>query len=630
MENFDIKEELKKLPDKPGVYLMHDAEDHIIYVGKAVILKNRVRQYFQKRDDRTPKIERMIAQIAWFEYIVTDSETEALVLECNLIKEYHPKYNTMLMDDKTYPFVRVTVDEAFPRIMFARRLKHDKARYYGPFVNAGAVREAIRLIQKLYKIRTCGRKLPEEIGRERPCLDRHIGLCDAPCAGVVSEEAYAQQLAAALRFLDGNYQEVEDVVEQKMLAASEELDFEAAAGYRELLFGVRKLRESQKITETGEADRDIIALAQDDREVLAQVFFVRGGKLIGRDHFRVKAAEGDDTPQILSDLLKQFYSGTPFIPGEILLQEMPAEAESIEQWLRVKTGHKVSLVSAKRGKKHKLLELAEENARLLLSQNKEKVKRQEARTVGAQKELADTLGLPVVTRIEAYDISNISGFMSVGSMVVFENGKPKPNDYRKFRIQSVEGPNDYASLAEVLTRRFSHGLEEQKMMRENSLDEKYGKFTAFPDLILMDGGKGQVNVAEEVLDELGLDIPVCGMVKDDRHRTRGLYRNGVELPIDTHSEMFHLITRVQDEAHRFAIEYHRSLRSKGQVHSVLDDIEGIGPSRRRALMRTFGNIDDMRAATYAQLLAIPEMNRPAARTVYAFFHDGEIPEDPDD
>lgn len=629
MENFDIKEELKKLPDKPGVYLMHDAEDRIIYVGKAVILKNRVRQYFQKRDDRTPKIERMISQIAWFEYMVTDSETEALVLECNLIKEYHPKYNTMLMDDKTYPFVRVTVEEAFPRIMFARKLKHDKARYYGPFVNAGAVRDAMRLIQKLYKIRTCSRKLPEEIGKERPCLDQHIGLCDAPCAGCVTEEEYGARLAEALRFLEGNYKEVEDAVEQKMLAAAEKMEFEEAAAFRELLFGIRTLRESQKITETGEADRDIIAVAMDEREVLAQVFFVRGGKLIGRDHFRIKAAEGDELPQILSDLLKQFYSGTPFIPGEILLQQMPEEAESIERWLTVKTGHKVSLVAAKRGKKHKLLELAEENAKLLLSQNKEKAKRQEARTIGAQKTLAEMLSLPVLTRIEAYDISNISGFMSVGSMVVFENGKPKPNDYRKFRIKSVDGPNDYASLAEVLTRRFSHGLEEQMMMRENRLDEKYGKFTAFPDLILMDGGKGQVNVAEEVLQGLGLSIPVCGMVKDDRHRTRGLFKDDVELPIDTHSEVFHLITRVQDEAHRFAIEYHRSLRSKGQVHSVLDDIDGIGPARRKALMRTFGNIDDMRAATYKDLLAIPEMNRAAAKTVYAFFHDGEIPDDED-
>ena len=627
---FNIQAQLKKLPHKPGVYLMHDAEDHIIYVGKAISLKNRVRQYFQEGYHKTPKIQRMVSKIAWFETIVTDSETEALVLECNLIKENNPKYNTMLTDDKGYPYIRVTVEEEFPRIMLARTAKRDKSRYYGPYTNAGAVKDTIRLIQKIYKIRTCGQKLPEDIGKKRPCLNYHIGQCDAPCQGKVLPEEYRKSIAKVQHFLDGNYKEVLDLLENKMMAASDEMDFETAAMYRELLFSVRHMEERQKMVDNGMENRDIVALAADWKDAIVQIFFVREGKLIGRDHFHVRVAEGDSEEQILSDFLKQFYSGTPFLPKEIFVQQELSEAPLIEEWLSTRAGHKVSLVTPKRGEKHKLMELAEKNAHMVLEQDKEKVKRQEARTIGAVRELSDLLGIPCANRMEAFDISNISGFESVGSMVVYEKGKPKRNDYRKFKIKWVQGPNDYASMEEVLTRRFTHGLEESQMLRERGIEDEYGKFTSFPDLILMDGGKGQVNIAEGVLDRLGLSIPVCGMVKDDNHRTRGLYFHDEELPIDHHSEMFQLITRIQDEAHRFAIEYHRARRGKAQIHSVLDDIEGVGPARRKALMREFKGIDAIRAASVRELAAIPEMNRNVAKVVYAFFHDGEIPEDEDE
>ena len=623
---FNIEDELKKLPERSGVYLMHDADDHIIYVGKAIILKNRVRQYFQPGYHKSPKIQRMVSQIAWFEYIVTDSETEALVLECNLIKEYRPKYNTMLTDDKAYPFVRVTVNEAFPRVMYSHRMKQDGARYFGPYTSATSVKETIKLVQKLYKLRTCSRKLPEDIGKERACLNYQIGLCNAPCRGLITPEAYNENLSKAVDLLEGHYEPIEKSIEAQMKEAAENLEFEEAANYRELLFSIRHMREAQKITDTNGENRDIVAVAIDGEEAVAQVLFVRDGKMIGRDHFHMKVADGDGQAQILNEFVKQYYAGTPFLPSEILLAEMPEEAELLSQWLSVKTGHKVGFVVPKRGEKHRLMEMAADNAALLLTQNKEKVKREEARTIGAVRQLSEMLDIPSLHRMEAYDISNTSGFQSVGSMVVFEDGRPKKNDYRKFRIKSVDGPNDYASMQEVLTRRFTHGLEEAQMMRERGVDEEYGRFTAFPDLIMMDGGKGQVHAAEEVLRSLGLDIAICGMVKDDNHRTRGLYYHDVEIDIDRHGEAFHLITRIQDEAHRFAIEYHKSLRGKAQVHSILDDIDGIGKVRRRALMRTFSTIDAMRAATVDEIAAIPEMNRSVAKIVYAFFHDGEIPD----
>lgn len=611
---FDIQEELKKLPGKPGVYLMHDEKDEIIYVGKAVSLKNRVRQYFQSSRNKGAKIEQMVTHIRRFEYIITDSELEALVLECNLIKEHRPKYNTMLMDDKAYPFIKVTVEEPYPRVMLARRMAKDKSRYFGPYTSAGAVKDTIELIRRLYHVRSCNRKLPRDIGKERPCLNYHIHQCKAPCQGYISEEEYRKSIQEVLRFLGGNYEGILKDLEEKMNQASEDLEFERAIEYRELLSSVQKIAQKQKITDTAGEDRDILAVASEGEDAVVQVFFIRGGRLIGRDHFYLKIGEGDGAGEILSSFVKQFYAGTPYIPAEIMLPEPVADAEVIEEWLSGKRGRKVHIRIPQKGMKEKLVELAEKNAALVLNTDKERLKREEGRTIGAVKELEKILGLTGIRRMEAYDISNTSGFASVGSMVVYERGKPKRNDYRKFRIKGVQGPDDYASMEEVLTRRFQHGLEEQKEGKD------LGGFREFPDLILMDGGKGQVNVALEVLEKLGLSIPVCGMVKDDNHRTRGLYYNNIELPIDKDSECFRLITRIQDEAHRFAITFHRQLRGKSQVHSVLDDIPGVGPARRKDLMRHFENIEDIRNADIEELKKLPSMNEKSARDVYHFFH----------
>lgn len=605
---FDIEEELKKLLAKPGVYLMHDEKDTIIYVGKAISLKNRVRQYFQSSRNKGLKIEQMVPQIARFEYIVTDSELEALVLECNLIKEHRPKYNTMLKDDKSYPFIQVTVNEPYPRILFARRMKKDKSKYFGPYTSGQAVKESIELLRKLYQIRACNRSLPREIGNDRPCLYYHIKQCKAPCQGYISKEEYRSQVDQALDFLNGNMKGVLKDLEAKMLEASEELRFEDAKDYRDLIEHVRRIGERQKITRSGGEDKDVIALAVDKEDAVAQVFFIRDGKLIGRDHFYLRVAVRDSKADILLSFLKQFYSGTPFIPRELVLSDQIEEQEVLEEWLTKKRGQRVHIRVPKKGQQEKLVELARRNAGIVLSQDREKLKKEEGRTIGAMKEIEEWLKLPGLVRIEAYDISNISGFQSVGSMIVYEKGKPKRADYRKFRIKSVQGPNDYASMKEVLTRRFQRGVDED------------AGFERLPDLIMMDGGRGQVNIALEVLRELGLNIPVSGMVKDDKHRTRGLYYRNVEIPIDRDSEGFKLITRIQDEAHRFAIEYHRLLRSKGQVHSILDDIPGIGPGRRKELMRHFQGIEEIKAATVEELAALPTMNGKVAQQVYDFFH----------
>ena len=614
MENFNIQEELKKLPGKPGVYLMHDEKDAIIYVGKAISLKNRVRQYFQSSRNKGAKIEQMVTHISRFEYIVTDSELEALVLECNLIKEHRPKYNTMLMDDKTYPFIKVTVNEPFPRVMMARRMKKDKAKYFGPYTSAGAVKDTIELIRKLYHIRSCNRSLPKDIGKERPCLNYHIHQCYAPCQGYISGEEYRKSIDEVVRFLNGNYDPILKELEEKMLDASENLEFEKAIEYRELLASVQKIAQKQKITDTAGDDRDIIAMASEGEDAVVQVFFIRGGRLIGRDHFYLKIAENDTKSEILSSFIKQFYAGTPYIPAELMLPEEIEDQEIIEEWLTTRREHKVRLRIPKKGTKEKLVELAQKNAQMVLKNDKERLKREEGRTIGAVKELEKILGLTGIIRMEAYDISNTNGFDSVGSMVVYEHGKPKRNDYRKFKIKSVQGPDDYASMNEVLTRRFEHGL------RERQDESETGGFQAFPDLIMMDGGRGQVNIALEVLEKLNLHIPVCGMVKDDNHRTRGLYFNNVELPIDRNSECFRLITRIQDEAHRFAITFHRQLRSKGQVHSILDDIPGIGERRRKALMRRYRSIEGIRDATVEELAETESMNIGSAKQVYEFFH----------
>lgn len=612
---FLIEEELKKLPGKPGVYIMHGEKDEIIYVGKAVSLKNRVRQYFQSSRNKGAKIEQMVTHITRFEYIVTDSELEALVLECNLIKEHRPKYNTMLKDDKTYPFIKVTVNEPYPRVLFSRTMKKDKAKYFGPYTSSTAVKDVIELVRKIYMVRSCNRSLPRDCGKDRPCLYYHMKQCTAPCQGNVSEEAYKQNIGQVLHFLNGNFQETIDQLTEKMMAASEEMRFEDAAGYRDLINSIRRIGERQKITTYGEEDRDIIAVAMDESEDLreqdavVQVFFMRGGRLIGRDHFFLRVARGDTKAQVLSSFLKQFYAGTPFIPAEIMMQTEIEDGEIIEDWLTARRKQRVHIRVPKKGTKEKLVELAKENAWMVLSKDRERIKREEGRTIGAVKEIEDWLGLKDIVRMEAYDISNISGFESVGSMVVYEKGKPKRSDYRKFKIKWVQGPNDYASMEEVLTRRFTHESKGE-----------YDSFSILPDLILMDGGRGQVNIARKVLGELGIDIPVCGMVKDDNHRTRGVYFNNVEIPIDTSGEGFHLVTRIQDEAHRFAIEYHRSLRSKEQVHSVLDDIPGIGETRRKALMRRFRSVENIRDASVEELSQTESMNLQSAEAVYQFFH----------
>ena len=618
---FQIEEELKKLPGQPGVYIMHDAKDAIIYVGKAISLKNRVRQYFQSSRDKTAKIKQMVSKIARFEYIVTDSELEALVLECNLIKEHRPRYNTMLKDDKTYPYIKVTASEEYPRILFSRQMKKDKNKYFGPFTSAGAVKDTIELIRKIYRIRACSRKLPQDMGKDRPCLYYHIHQCDAPCQGYISQADYQKSVKQAVGFLNGQYEPVMKYLEEKMRTASETMEFEKAIEYRDLLDSVRKVAQKQKITSQSMEDRDIIAMAKDERDAVVQVFFVRDGKLIGRDHFHMNLTGSESKAEILNSFVKQFYAGTPFVPHEIWVQEELEDAEVIASFLTARRGQKVRFVVPKMGEKERLVELAEKNAKMVLSQDKEKIKREELRTIGAMNQIGSWIGLSGIKRVEAYDISNISGFESVGSMIVYENGRPKRNDYRKFRIRTVQGPNDYASMREVLLRRFSHGLEETKKLQAEGGDLAMGSFTRFPDLLMMDGGRGQVNIALEVLRELQLEIPVCGMVKDDNHRTRGLYYQNVEIPIDRHSEGFQLITRIQDEAHRFAIEYHRSLRGKEQVRSVLDDIKGIGPARRKSLMRTFKTIEAVREASVEELEAAPQMNRAAAEAVYIFFRD---------
>ncbi len=615
---FDIQEELKKLPHKPGVYIMRDDRDVILYVGKAIDLRNRVRSYFRENVGRGPAIDKMITLIARFEYIVTDSELEALVLENNLIKEHSPKYNTLLKDDKTYPYIKVTMGEEYPRILFSRTMKKDKSRYFGPYTSAAAVKDTIDLLNKLYQLRTCNRNLPKDAGKDRPCLNYHIKQCQGPCQGYVSPEEYRRQVAGALEFLNGNYSPILKELETKMLAASEQMEFEEAASYRDLYNSVKQVSQKQKITDSVGEDKDILALYQDESEAVVQVFFVRDGKLIGREHYYMTNVSENNKQGILQEFVKQFYAGTPFIPRELMLQYEIEDAELIEKWLSERKGSRVYLRVPKIGSKEKLVELAAQNAKLVLSQDREKLKREEGRTIGAAKEIADLLGLEHIYRMEAFDISNISGFENVGSMVVFEKGKPKSSDYRKFRIKTVTGPDDYACMREVLTRRFVHGMERTKELENPETDRDLDSFTRFPDLIMMDGGRGQVNIALEVLQELRLDIPVCGMVKDDNHRTRGLYFNNVELPIDTRSEGFKLITRIQDEAHRFAIEYHRSLRSKGQVKSVLDDIPGVGPARRKALMRHFASLEDIRNATLEQLLEIPEMNRRVAEEILAF------------
>ena len=620
--DFNIKEELKKLPHAPGVYLMRDEEDTIMYVGKAIDLHNRVRSYFGTRvAGRGPQITQMVRLVARFEYIVTDSELEALILENNLIKENRPRYNTLLKDDKTYPFIKVTLGEPYPRVRFSRTMRKDKSKYFGPFPSAQAVRKTIDLVNKLYGLRTCNRVLPRDIGKDRPCLDYHMKLCCAPCAeDSVTREEYLKRVEAAIAFLNGDYKETARELERRMEEASAAMAFEDAARFRDLLAGVEAVMQKQTVTDKSMDDRDIIAVAVDGEDAVVQVYFEREGKIVGREHFFMRVrGESNTESDILTEFIKQFYSGTPLLPHELVLPCKTDEQDLLETWLTGRRGARVVIRVPERGRVRKLMVLATENANLVLSQDKERLKREEGRTIGAVREIASLLGLKSAARMEAFDISNTSGFANVGSMVVFEQGKARRSDYRKFRIKEVAGPDDYACMQEVLTRRFRHGISEKRELDENGKDAAYGSFTRFPDLILMDGGKGQVNVALAVLNELQINIPVCGMVKDDHHRTRGLYFQNEEIPIDTHSEGFKLITRIQDEAHRFAIEYHRSLRGKAQTESVLDKIPGIGKARRKALMRHFKSIEEIRNADVETLARVPGIPFKEAKTIHAFF-----------
>lgn len=617
---FDIQEELKKLPQKPGVYLMKDENGHIIYVGKAVNLKNRVRQYFQSSRNQTAKTRSMVPNIREFEYIVTDSEMEALLLECNLIKKHHPYYNILLKDDKSYPYIKVTVQEMFPRIFITRRMEKDKAKYYGPFTDVLAAKETVETLHKLFPIRKCKKVFPRDIGKERPCLNHHIGQCIAPCSGRVPPEEYQVYIKDAMDFLEGKHHTIMKKMEQEMLMASENMEFERAAALRDKIAAIKSVAEKQKISNTGLGDADVIGFVRAYEECLVQVFFIRGGKMTGRENFTLTAFAEQSRAEILTAFVKQFYSGTAYIPKEIILQEelVAEESDLIAEYLSEKRGSRVTLTVPIKGEKHKLTELAHKNAMLIFEQFGEKLKREEQRTKGAMEELRQALSLPdELKRVEAYDISNTQGFESVGSMVVFEDGRAKNSDYRKFKIKTVVGANDYASMKEVITRRLSHAIKE-------NTEGKTSSFTRLPDLILMDGGKTQVHAAEEVLLAFGMDIPVCGMVKDDRHRTRGLLFHEQEIRIPLTSEGFKLVTRIQDEVHRFAITYHRKLRDERNLHSVLDDIKGIGEVRRKALLRHFGSIERIAAAEVADLLEVDGMTIPAAEQVYLFFHREEL------
>lgn len=601
---FDFEEELKKLPHVPGVYLMHDVGDHIIYVGKAIDLYNRVHQYFQTGYKKSPKIQKMVSHIAWFEYIICGSEIEALVLECNLIKEHRPHYNTMLTDDKGYPYIRITTDEDFPRVLYSHQMKRDHSRYFGPYTNSHAVKDIIELLKKLYHIRSCSRTLPRDIGLERPCMYHQIHQCDAPCQGYISKEDYGKNIDSAISFLNGNHSHVIKELEERMRQLSDDMEFEQAAEVRDLIKSIHHLDTTQRVGDTSSDDRDVIAMASDSsNECVISIFFVRGGKLLGREHYHMSGVNAEAYSTIMEAFLKQYYASTPYLPKEIIIEQPIDDFKVIEEYLSARRGSRVRIVVPQKGDKHKLLRLARDNAFLVMRQDADRLKREKERTEGAANELARLIGAPSARRLEAFDISHISGYHSVASMVVFENGRAKRNDYRKFKLRTIDGPDDYAGMREVLTRRFT--------------DER---FSVYPDILMMDGGRGQVNIALEVLEELGLDIPVCGMVKDDHHRTRGLYYNNREIDFPAGTQAFDMITRLQDEAHRFAIEYHRSLRGKAQVHSVLDDIDGIGPARRKSLLSYFKDIDRIKSAS-AEELSVPDgMTKASAQAVYDFFH----------
>lgn len=604
-DNFDIEEELKKLPKSPGIYIMHGAKDEILYVGKAISLHNRVRQYFRTGygHNNSPKIAKMVSQIEYFEYIVTSSEMEALILECNLIKEYRPKYNTMMTDDKGYPYIKATVEEMYPRLIYSHNIKRGKSKYFGPYTNGKAVKDTIELLNKVYKLRTCNKRLPQEIGKDRPCLYYQIGACNAPCNSKISPEEYRKNVDAAINFLNGNHKEIVSRLQEDMKKYAQELEFEKAAECRDLLESIKEMATKQKMNSLSGDDRDVIAFASNDTDTVVTVFFVRDGKLIGRENHHMNCNLSEDPAVLLGAFVKQYYFGTFNLPKEIVVPCEIDDAKAIEEYLSKRKESQIKILVPIKGDKNKMLELARDNATLVLKQDMERIRRQENRTIGATKEIASLLGIPSANRMEAFDISNISGTLSVASMVVFEQGKPKRNSYRKFRLRTVKGPDDYASMKEVLSRRFT--------------DEK---MDVLPDVIMMDGGKGQMNIALMVLDSLGLNIPVCGMVKDDKHRTRALYYNNQEIEFPKGSESLLMVTALQDEAHRFAIEYHRQLRSKNQVKSVLDDIKGVGPARRKALMKHFKSVEAIREATIDDIMKMDGMPLSVAKQIYFFFH----------
>ncbi len=617
---FDFQHQLKILPDKPGVYIMKNSLGEVIYVGKAKVLKNRVRQYFQNSKNHSEKVRAMVKNIAEFEYIVTDSEMEALILECNLIKKYSPRYNIALKDDKFYPFIKITTNEDFPRVYVTRNFAKDGNRYFGPYTNGTAVYEVMGLIKKLFPLRTCKKAIVEGGEPTRACLNYHINLCKAPCAGYISKAEYWEMIDEIINILNGTDTSIIKNFKLEMEKAAEELEFEKAAKIRDRILAIELISEKQKMFTVKEGDEDFIDLYTDEKDGCAQVFFVREGKVTGREHFMIENISDDPVKEVISSFIASFYGGTAQIPKTIYVPEEIEDQELIEKFLTEKRGSKVWIKVPKKGDKKNLLDMVRNNAKIMLDQFKEKMVEEKELNKSALTELADVLGLDSLpARIEAYDISNIQGVDSVGTMVVFENGKAKNSDYRRFKIKSVKGPNDYESMREILSRRFSHGLEEVNKIKERNLEYSKGKFCIFPDLIMMDGGKGQVNIALEVLKDFGIEIPVCGLVKDDKHRTRGIIFNNEEILIRRGSGLMNLITRVQDEVHRYAITYHRSLRDKRTLHSILEDIPRIGEKRRRNLLMKFGSIDNIKKASMEELLDTPGIDRRAAESIKQYF-----------
>ena len=620
---FDFEYHLKNLPSKPGVYLMKNSLGEVIYVGKAKILKNRVKSYFQNSKNHSEKVRVMVKHIAEFEYIVTDSEMEALILECNLIKKYSPRYNILLKDDKFYPFIKITVNDDFPRVFVTRNYSKDGSKYFGPYTNGTAVYETINLINKIFPLRTCKLLIKEGGETVRPCLNYHIKKCFGPCGGYISKEEYGKMINDVIDILSGKDTTVLKVLQSEMEEASMNLEFEKAADLRDKILAIKAIVEKQKIFKTMEGDEDFINIYKDEKDSCVQVFFSREGKILGREHFIFENTAEDSIEEILEEFITSFYGGTAKVPRTIYVPAI-SNVELVEEYLTIKRGAKVWIKVPQKGQKREMLEMVKNNAKITLEKFKDKYLIDKEINKIALEELQELLDLEIwPSRIEAYDISNIQGVDSVGSMIVFEEGRSKNSDYRRFRIKTVKGANDYDSMREILTRRFSHGLEEVKAIQESKLQFSAGKFSNFPDLIMMDGGKGQINIALEVLRDLNINIPVCGLVKDDKHATRGIIYNNEELIINRSSNLMQLIRRIQDEVHRFAITYHRSLRDKKTLHSVLDDIPNVGEKRRRALLMKFGSVDNIKSATLEQLLETPSINNKAAESIYQYFNGNE-------